>query len=323
MKQPIHPYAVYDSKEAASLLKLDPVTIQRYIRAGKLKATQLGKVYRISGLALLDLMALDSDSIRMSQDRIRQIENATYIKSKAFLLNHERGVQFFKLIDKTNDLLIAILNPDFNGSTEEELTLKYIGSRLLASGMTSFHNGLNGYYQISFLLQRDLLEITFLLDLFRSCPERIEEWRNSNDKELKDKFSPLAVRIILDERDGFKEKKRAERYQQYCKYASHMTYSGFTLLTNDSNQIEIGPFYNERKLLNCVHEVALNYSFAVMTLASLIKSNQLLAQKLAVEHMKLFHGIFKEELPLPPEMMEKIDKIHKLISDIINNQKER
>lgn len=322
MKQPIHPYAVYYSKEAADLLGLDPVTIQRYIRAGKLKATQLGKVYRISGQALLDLMSLDSDSVRMSQDRIRQIENATHIKSKAFLLNHEKGEQFFRLIDKTNDLLIALLNPDFNDTTEDELTLKYIGSRLLASGITSFHNGLNGYYQISFSIQRDLLETNFLLDLFRSFPERIEEWRKADDKELKEKFNPLAVRIILDERDGFKEKKRAERYQQYCKYASHMTYSGFTLLTNDLNQVEIGPFYNERKLLNCIHDVALNYSFAVMSLASLIKTNQLLAQKLAVEHMKMFHEIFKEKLPLPSETIEKIDKIHKLISEVIN-QKER
>lgn len=69
MKQPIHPYAVYDSKEAGKLLEVDPVTIQRYIRNGKLRATQFGKVYRISGQSLLDLMALDTNAVKMSQDK--------------------------------------------------------------------------------------------------------------------------------------------------------------------------------------------------------------------------------------------------------------
>lgn len=317
MKQPIHPYAVYDSKEAAELLGLNPVTIQRYIRAGKLKATQIGKVYRLSGQALLDLMALDSDSIRMSQDRIKQVENANFIKAKTHLLNTTKGQQFLQLIDKTNDALITAWNPDYNNSTEDELTLKYVGARLLNVGTIALHLCLSGYYQNSFSVQRDLLEIQFLLDLFRSNQQKIKGWREANDKKLKKEFSPVAVRDLLDKRDGFKEKKRAARYQQYCKYASHMTYAGFTLIANDAKQIELGPFYNERKLLNCTHDIAMHYSFAVMTLLSLIKSPNLPAQKAAIDHMKLFHEVFKEELPLSPEVKQKLQELQDLYTKTV------
>lgn len=317
MKQPIHPYAVYDSREAANLLGLDPVTIQRYIRAGKLKATLIGKVYRISGQSLLDLMALDSDSIKMSQDRVKQIENANFTKSKSYVLNHSKGQQFLMLVDKTNDALIGAWNPDYNNSTEDELTLKYIGSRLFNAGATSLHMCLSGYYQISFSIQRDLLEAQFLLDLFRSFPQKVKEWREADDKTLKNEFSPVAVRDMLDKRDGFKEKKRAARYQRYCKYASHMTYAGFTLLTNDDRQIEIGPFYNERKLLNCLHDIAMHYSYAVMTLISLLKSPSLQSQKSAIDHMKLFHQVFNEELPISPEIKKKLEDLDQIYSLVV------
>lgn len=317
MKNPIHPYAVYDSQQAAEILGLEPVTIQRYIRDGKLKATQFGKVYRISGQALLDVMALDSSSVKMSQDRVKQIENANHIKSKTFIVNNPKGAQFLELFDKTNDALIAVWNPDYQSSTEDQLTLKYIGSRLFNTAIAAFHNCLNGYYQVSFSLQRDLIEIQFLLDVFRSFPKKIKEWREADDKKLKKDFGPLALRTLLDERDGFKEKKRAERYRKLCKYASHMTYAGFTLLTNDSNQIELGPFYNERKLLNCLHDLVLHYSHPAMFFMSLIKSPNLQSQKLAIEHMKLFHEVFKEEIPIPDETIRKIDELHKIYSRIV------
>lgn len=117
----------------------------------------------------------------MSQDRVRQIENASYTKSRVFLLNHPRGERFLSLVDKTNDALIATWNPDYNNSTEDELTLKY-----------------NGYYQISFSLQRDLIEVQFLLDLFRTYPQKIKDWKDADDKILRKEFSPAEIRDILD-----------------------------------------------------------------------------------------------------------------------------
>lgn len=46
---------VYTTAEAAKILKLNPVTIERQIRRGELKAIKLGKEYRLLGRDLLAL----------------------------------------------------------------------------------------------------------------------------------------------------------------------------------------------------------------------------------------------------------------------------
>jgi excisionase family DNA binding protein len=57
MKKEILPNAVYTTKEAAELLDLSLVTIQKYVREGKIAARRIGdKWYRITGQALLDFM---------------------------------------------------------------------------------------------------------------------------------------------------------------------------------------------------------------------------------------------------------------------------
>ncbi len=316
VREPIHPYAVYTTQQASVLLQLDPITIQRYIRKGRLKATKLGKIYRISGQALLDLMALDSDSIKLSQDRVKQTENANYTKSKIYLLNHLQGEKYLRLIDSTNNALLAVWNPDHGNESQDELTLKYIGSRIFNSAMSALNNCMEGFCQISYSTQRDLIEIQFLLDLFRSYPSRIKEWREFDDKNLKKKFSPLAVRNVLDKRDGFKEKKRGQRYQQYCKYASHVTYSGFQLLTNDANQVEIGPFYNERKLINCIRDLALNYGYAVISIANLLKARDTYAVKTLIEHLNLFNEVFSDILPQNEDNKKRLDTLNKILKQV-------
>ena len=47
--------AVYTTAEAAKILKLSPITVERQIRRGELKAIKLGKEYRLLGRDLLAL----------------------------------------------------------------------------------------------------------------------------------------------------------------------------------------------------------------------------------------------------------------------------
>ena len=46
---------VYTTAEAAKILKLSPITVERQIRRGELKAVKLGKEYRLLGRDLLAL----------------------------------------------------------------------------------------------------------------------------------------------------------------------------------------------------------------------------------------------------------------------------
>ena len=47
--------SIYTTAEAAKILKLSPVTVERQIRRGELKAIRLGKEYRLLGRDLLAL----------------------------------------------------------------------------------------------------------------------------------------------------------------------------------------------------------------------------------------------------------------------------
>jgi hypothetical protein len=68
---------------------------------------------------------------------------------------------------------------------------------------------LAGYYQNSVTLQRDLLETGFLIDYLAIDRAKIQEWRESNDKELQKKFAPVKIREALDAHDkGDRKKER-------------------------------------------------------------------------------------------------------------------
>jgi len=316
MNTPIHPYVVYTTQETANILKVEPITIQRYIKSGKLKATLFGKIYRISGQAILDVMALDTGSIEHSYDRVKQIEESTIIKSKTYLYSQPKTAEYLKYIDESTNLLIPLLDPNSN-QEEDQLTLKYIGTRLFNSTMNAFRDCLSGYYQNSVADQRDLIEIQFLLDVFRTHPEKIKHWREADDKTLRNDYSSIAIRTLLDNRDGFKDKKRAERYKMFSKYGNHLSYAGFNLLTNDQNQIEIGPFYNEKKLSNLIYELSLNYGYAVISVAALIPpSNAAVAQSM-YNHILATQKTFPDKLNTTEDQKKKLDNVKFLIAQLL------
>jgi excisionase family DNA binding protein len=47
--------AVYTTAEAAQILKLSPITVERKIRRGEIPATKMGKEYRLLGINMLSL----------------------------------------------------------------------------------------------------------------------------------------------------------------------------------------------------------------------------------------------------------------------------
>ena len=61
VREAIQPFAVYSSKDAANLLDLNINTVQKHIKAGNLRAKNIGgkkKIYRILGIDLLMFMGL-------------------------------------------------------------------------------------------------------------------------------------------------------------------------------------------------------------------------------------------------------------------------
>lgn len=321
MSEPIHPYAVYTSEEAAKLLKVSVATIQRYIRDKKLQAILVGKWYRIPGRVLIDFMSLDYKSVNTSFQRVRAMEDANYWRSTSFLMSTPQGRQYIELFDLSANLLVALYEPSHTDS-EDELTIKYIIARVFNHGMVAYRNALSGYYQASCTIQRDLIEVAFLADYFRSNPGKIAEWRVANNKERVSKFSPHILYKELDKRDGFTEAKRKAMYQQYCEYATHVSYPGIKLLTNDESLVEIGPFYNENKLINTIHDLVRNFGSIPIYLGIHIKIKKAHAFKLVLGHIQKFDKVYNLKMTENEEFKRRRASIEENIQKLIEIQQQ-
>ncbi len=156
----------------------------------------------------------------------------------------------------------------FNG--EDELTVHLLGIRLFNSAAGAIQSLTSGYYQNCVMLQRDILEVAFLLDYFRSNEARIAEWRGCTESERNKKFGAYKVRTALDDRDGFKEQKREAAYKQLCTLGAHASYPGFRLLTpTTGGDAYCGPYFADGMLgvtvaeLGRVHEFSTDGVFAI------------------------------------------------------------
>jgi hypothetical protein len=145
---------------------------------------------------------------------------------------------------------------DHEAATDDELTLQFLGIRLFNLGASAIKLGLSGYYQQAFALVRDIVETGYLVDHFRTSPEKISEWKTASDAERKKKFGPVHIRKALDDRDGDKERRREKTYAVLSEYASHATFKGFGL-TKKQGLGELGPFVAEPNLKAWLEEMVL------------------------------------------------------------------
>ena len=152
--------------------------------------------------------------------------------------------------------LIYNISYHYTTKDENEKVLQIIGFRLFNTSFAAYKLTLSGYYQASLALQRDILEISFLLDYFSfdSC-SKIERWRGCKRKERLKEFKPSFICQELDKRDNFKERKRTKYYWLFCEYAAHLTPKSPKLISVPG-EIIIGPFFYKDHLKNCLYELA-------------------------------------------------------------------
>ena len=80
------------------------------------------------------------------------------------------------------------------------------------------------------MVERDLLEVSFLLDYLKSNPGLVTEWKGCSETERNKRFGAFEIRKFLDDRDGFTERRRAEHYKLLCSLGAHASYQGFQML---------------------------------------------------------------------------------------------
>ena len=126
---------------------------------------------------------------------------------------------------------------------EDMKVIQILGMRTFNAFGASLKLALSGYTQNGALILRDVLETVFLLNLFRGDGTFIERWRFANEQTRRREFSPAAVRKALDERDGFRGRKREEMYRMFSELAAHPTMkSAYLMGPEKEGDAVIGPF---------------------------------------------------------------------------------
>ena len=126
---------------------------------------------------------------------------------------------------------------------EDMKVIQALGMRTFNAFGASLKLALSGYTQNGVLILRDILETVFLLNLFRRDRALIERWRFADDKTRRREFSPAAVRKALDDRDGFRGRKREEMYRLFSELAGHPTMkSAYLMRPEKEGDAVIGPF---------------------------------------------------------------------------------
>lgn len=198
------------------------------------------------------------DKLKNLSKEEEKIKNSSIVllKSDAVL---DRRLTAYEL---AMDVVFSLVK-DHKNRNEDELIIQYIGIRLFNALAVSLRLMLSGYYQISFALQRDIIEIYFLLDYFHYCPEKITEWKNADNDGRIANYNPGKIRGILDKRDGLINKKREKKYKMFCEYAAHVSYAGNKLVA-PKGLGELGPFFDEKFLKGCFTDLIENGFYAVL-----------------------------------------------------------
>ncbi len=149
---------------------------------------------------------------------------------------------------------------------EDELIIFRLMVRCFNSAASSLRLLRCGYYQPAFSMIRDLIETTFLLDLFKREKAEIAEWRSLPAKDREARFKPVRVRERLDKLDGFKEARRAAAYKLLSTYAAHPTPEGFIIISPD-RMTSVGPFPDQKRLTSGLQELAKHLTYAAVLIS--------------------------------------------------------
>jgi len=171
------------------------------------------------------------------------------LRTKALLIiEHDEGLKLhLNLIECAMGLAesLRVYGPD----SDDMKVIRTLGMRCFNAFASSLKLLTTGYSQTSALILRDILETAFLLDLFQSYRHLIAEWRLADSKTQREKFGPVSVRKLLDERDGNGGKKRAELYKLFSELAGHPNMkSDYMLRPHKDGDALAGPFIEELTL---------------------------------------------------------------------------
>ena len=182
-------------------------------------------------------------------------EEVARSKAIEFIEGDEDILRHIGMIEMIMDLL-QFYRMEYAEKDENQIIIKLLGARIFNAQGAALKLILGGYYQAAGLQIRDILETAFLLDYFSTDDALIQRWKLVSEKERMKEFGQAKIRQVLDDRDGFTEKRRMEHYKLLSSIAAHPTFAGFTMLrpTHGANA-NMGPFYVPELLTATIQEL--------------------------------------------------------------------
>lgn len=196
-------------------------------------------------------------------------ETAIEHRQDEFILSSPVLQKHVAMINENLNCIERALRTYDHRSTDELIVLR-LAARCFNSGAAALRLARMGYYNQCLSLVRDLMEVTLLLDLFERDPATISEWTNASEDGRFKKFSPIKVRLRLEEiekQSGKTPLNRQPTYQRFCTYGTHASPESFVLISPDT-MTKIGPFPDEDRLKVMIEEIVQHLTFAVIVFLS-------------------------------------------------------
>jgi hypothetical protein len=168
---------------------------------------------------------------------------------------------------------------------------------------------------------RNLKETMFLLDYLSTDKALIKEWHKSNkDMRKRDgKFSPFTIRKFLDDRDGFKEKKRFKHYERLCELGSHPTPVSFIMLTPVvGGDFYCGPFFAPEMIKGSIEELVLVAIPIAENFSQFFKAKKLDDYRIIISFMEN-NDLWSKKFLKTPSKQTQIDELKKLLKPAEQN----
>ena len=116
--------------------------------------------------------------------------------------------------------LLDAFSSCFWGCAGGDHKVEYLLLRSANSGHAALMLALSGHYDESLSITRNLAEIANLLALFVFEPSTLTEWKGIEEQRRKQRFSPLRVRLRLEDVCGTAPISK-ERYGALCEVGTH------------------------------------------------------------------------------------------------------
>jgi hypothetical protein len=154
--------------------------------------------------------------------------------------------------------------------------IEYLAGRVSSSSRAALRLLLFGFYDESLSITRGIGEIANLFLLFNQDPGAFPQWQQSNKKHRMQQFSPIKVRLRLEEIGRGKSvdlrmlRVDEQRYGGLCEIATHVTPATKPQAHNPLGMPFAGAQFQEAGLIVALNELAHATALALMPLPKLL-----------------------------------------------------